>query len=79
MEVRSAETLGELPAWTTLDISTGIRRDTWALDLFITNATDEDAPIYMNAECTLETCGNQIYGIRHKPTTVALRFSKDFD
>jgi iron complex outermembrane receptor protein len=79
MEVAASEILGELPAWTTLDLSAGIRRDTWGLDLFVTNATGEDAPLYITAECTLETCGSQLYGIRHRPTTVSMRFTKDFD
>jgi iron complex outermembrane receptor protein len=79
MEVISALTLGELPAWTVLDISAGIGRDTWSLDMFITNATNDDTPLYKVAECTLETCGSQIYGARHRPTTVSLRFSKDFN
>ena len=48
-------------------------------DIFITNITDEDAPLYVTAECTLETCGQQLYGVRHRPTTVALRASFDFN
>ncbi len=74
-----APIIGDLPAWTTLDISAGIQSDTWALDLFVSNATNEDAPLYITAECTLETCGNQLYGVRHRPTTVSLRLSLDFD
>ena len=74
-----APIIGELPAWTTLDISAGIRNERWGLDMFITNVTNEDAPLYVTAECTLETCGNQLYGVRMRPTTVALRFSMDFD
>ncbi len=74
-----APIIGDLPAWTTLDISAGIQSDTWAVDLFISNATNEDAPLYVTAECTLETCGSQLYGVRHRPTTVSLRLSLDFD
>ena len=73
------EYIGDLPAWTTLDVSAGIRNDRWALDLFITNATGEDAPLYVTAECTLETCGGQLYGVRHRPTTVSLRGTIDFN
>ena len=35
--------IGRLPAWTTLDLSAGIRNDSWGLDLFVSNATGEDA------------------------------------
>ncbi len=74
-----APIIGDLPAWTTVDVSAGIRAESWGLDLFITNLTDEDAPIYVTAECTLETCGGQLYGVRHRPTTVALRATFDFE
>jgi len=73
-----APIIGELPAWTTIDLSAGIRAESWGLDLFITNLTDEDAPLYVTAECTLETCGSQLYGVRHRPTTIALRATFDF-
>jgi outer membrane receptor protein involved in Fe transport len=79
MDLTVAPIIGELPAWTTLDLSAGVSRDSWAVDLFITNVTNEDAPLYKTAECTLETCGNQIYSIRHRPTTVSLRASFDFE
>lgn len=79
MDLTVAPIIGKLPAWTTLDISAGIKNESWALDLFISNATNEDAPLYVTAECTLETCGSQLYGVRHRPTSVALRFSKDFE
>jgi outer membrane receptor protein involved in Fe transport len=79
MEVIIAEKMGDLPASTTLDLSAGIRNDSWGLDLFVTNATGEDAPLYQTAECTIETCGDQIYGVRHRPTTVSMRFTKDFN
>ncbi len=74
-----APIIGDLPAWTTLDLSAGIRAESWGLDLFVTNATGEDAPLYVTAECTLETCGAQLYGVRHRPTTVALRATFDFE
>jgi len=79
MDLTVLPILGKLPAWTTLDLAAGIRNDTWSLDLFVSNATNEDAPFYKTAECTLETCGAQLYGVRHRPTTVSLRFSMDFN
>jgi len=79
MNVATSDLLGVLPAWTTLDISAGIRKDDWSLDLFVSNATGEDAPIYSTAECAIDVCTDQLYGVRHKPTTVSLRFSKDFE
>ncbi len=74
-----APIIGDLPAWTTVDLSAGIQADAWAVDLFVSNATNEDAPLYVTAECTLETCGSQLYGVRHRPTTVSVRLSMDFN
>jgi len=71
--------LGVLPSYTTLDISAGIGKDSWGLDLFVSNATGEDAPLQYSAQCTAETCGGQVYGARIRPTTVGLRFTKDWN
>ena len=71
--------IGELPSYTTVDLSAGIGKDDWGLDLFVSNVTGEDAPLYYNAQCTAETCGSQVYGVRFRPTTVSVRFSKDFN
>ena len=74
-----APIIGDLPAWTQVDVSAGFRSESWGLDLFITNLTNEDAPLYVTAECTLETCGGTLYGVRVRPTTVALRATFDFN
>jgi outer membrane receptor protein involved in Fe transport len=70
---------GDVPAYTTLDLSAGIRKDSYAFDLFIKNATGEDAPLYLTGQCTAETCGAQNYGVRIRPMTVGLKFTKDWD
>ena len=69
---------GDVPSNTFLDLSVGIATDGYALDLFIKNATDEDAPLYLTSQCAAGTCGTQNYGVRARPRTVGLRFSKDF-
>jgi iron complex outermembrane receptor protein len=71
--------LGELESYSTLDFSAGVAKDDWGLDLFVSNATGEDASLLNTVQCTAETCGSQTYGIRIRPTTVSLRFRKDFD
>lgn len=70
---------GDLPAYTTVDLAAGFGKDDWSVDLFVNNATGEDKPLYYTAECIVETCGLQIYGVRIKPTTLTLRFTKDFN
>jgi iron complex outermembrane recepter protein len=69
---------GDIPSSSVLDLSAGIGRNTWLLELFVKNATDEDAPIYVGQECAVFVCGVQTYGLRRPPLTVGLKFSQEF-
>jgi iron complex outermembrane recepter protein len=70
---------GDIPSSTFLDLSAGIGRNSWLLDLFVKNATDEDAPFYTGAECNPQYCGPLVtYGLRRAPMTVGLKFSQEF-
>ena len=79
MDVAAAEALGELPGATTVDLAAGVQKNDWSLDLFVTNLTGEDAPFYRTTECVVETCGAQPYGVRIRPTTLTLRFTKNYN
>lgn len=79
LDQTAQEILGTLPSYTTLDLSAGFRKDDWGVDLFISNITNEDAPLYYTAQCTAETCGVQKYGIRIRPMTISARLTKDFN
>jgi outer membrane receptor protein involved in Fe transport len=70
---------GVMPSYTTLDLAAGFGRNDWLVDVFISNATGEDAPLYYSAQCTAETCGDQTYGARIRPTTITARFRMDFN
>ncbi|MET0718396.1 MAG: TonB-dependent receptor [Pseudoxanthomonas sp.] len=80
--------LGELPSYTTADFSAGIAKDSWALDLFISNAFDERAVISRFTQCGETICGasgvvaeypnGQIYTVTNQPRTVGIRFSQKF-
>ena len=70
--------IGTLPAFTTLDLAAGIARDTWSLDLFVSNATGADEPLLYSAQCVAETCGSQVYAHRIKPRTIGLQYRMDF-
>jgi len=70
--------VGDIPSSTVLDLSTGIGRDSWGLELFIGNVTNEDAPMDISYQCSISVCGVQTYGIRMQPRTFGLRFSQEF-
>lgn len=78
MDQRDNAIRGGVPAYTTADLSAGIAKEDWSVELFIKNATDEDAPIYLTAQCVPTTCGGQNYGVRFRPRTFAIRYTKDF-
>jgi hypothetical protein len=69
---------GDFPSHTLLDLAAGIRKDSYAVDLFIKNATDEDSPWYDTSQCSSSTC-LQRYVVRERPTTIALKFTIDFE
>ena len=80
LNVRINEIRGEVPENTFVDLSFGIGKESWSAELFIKNATDEDAPMYYTSQCgNPDNCGAQNYAVRARPLTVSLRFNKDFN
>ncbi len=78
--------LGNLPAYTTVDFSAGIKKNSWALDAFLENAFDERGQVARFAQCTETVCANggdpktgQVYVVPVAPRTFGLRFTQDFD
>ena len=70
---------GEVPSSTFLDLTAGIRNESFAVEFFIKNATDEDAPLYLVSQCGNPTnCGAQNYAVTARPRTYGLRFSQEF-
>jgi outer membrane receptor protein involved in Fe transport len=69
---------GDVPSNTFIDITAGISNDVYSVDLFIKNATDEDAPLYLTSQCATGTCGTQNYGVRSRPRTIGLKFTQEF-
>jgi iron complex outermembrane recepter protein len=79
-DLRDAENalLGDLAAYTTLDLSFGWRRGAWALDVFLKNATNETTELSRFAECATLTCGFQPYTVSTPPRTLGIRWSRNF-
>jgi outer membrane receptor protein involved in Fe transport len=70
--------LGDVPSSTVVNSSFGIRKDSYSVELFVQNVTDENAIRAKTAECTFTVCGYQAHGIRYQPRTVGIRFSQEF-
>jgi iron complex outermembrane receptor protein len=69
---------GDIPSSTFLDLAFGLENDKYAVELFVSNATDEDSPLYVTSNCSPQVCGSQIYGVQNRPRTIGIRFSQDF-
>jgi outer membrane receptor protein involved in Fe transport len=69
---------GDIPSSTFLDLAFGIENEKYAVELFLSNATDEDSPLYVTSNCSPQVCGGQIYGVQSRPRTIGIRFSQDF-
>ncbi|HEX9706275.1 MAG TPA: TonB-dependent receptor [Steroidobacteraceae bacterium] len=78
LNLADAAVYGDIPSSTFLDLAFGVENDKYAIELFVSNATDEDAPLYVTSECTPQVCGGQNYGVKSRPRTIGIRFSQDF-
>ena len=79
-DLRTAEggIIGELPAYTSFDLSAGLQFPAFNIDFFIRNATDERGELYRYTECAIATCGAQYYVVPIQPRTFAMRVSRSF-
>jgi outer membrane receptor protein involved in Fe transport len=50
--------IGDLPAYQTFDFTIGIKKNNWALDLFVKNAFDERGQLGRFFQCREDVCGN---------------------
>jgi outer membrane receptor protein involved in Fe transport len=70
--------LTDLPSSTTVDLSTGVDKNSFAFEVFVNNATDERVEIYRYVECPTQTCGPQPYVVTNKPRTIGVKFGQKF-
>ena len=72
-------TLGQQPAFTTLDLSMGVEQKSYSFEIFVKNATNETVELYRYAECTPQTCGPYaVYAGLGEPRTIGIRFGEKF-
>ncbi len=78
LRLEQREILGKLDAYTTLDVSAGMKFKDWNIDLFIKNVTDTNAETSRFAQCAETVCGAQTYISIAQPRTFGVRFSQEF-
>jgi outer membrane receptor protein involved in Fe transport len=78
LEIADNEFIGEIPSSTFANLAFGLVKEKYTIELFVSNATNEDAPLGINTECTTSVCGVQPIAVRARPRTFGIRYSYDF-
>jgi outer membrane receptor protein involved in Fe transport len=63
--------IGDLPSYSTFDFAIGVKKDKWALDLFVKNAFDERGELGRFFQCSESVCGNDHPGDEVYPPPAA--------
>jgi outer membrane receptor protein involved in Fe transport len=78
LNAEHAAIIGDLPSTTFLDLAFGFNTDKYGVELFVSNATDEDAPLNLQGNCEPGQCGAAPHGVIPRPRTFGIRFRQDF-
>ena len=88
LRIEANDILGDMPSYNMVDLSAGIRKDNWTLNLYVKNLTDARAQFNRFTMCGESICGasgvaplypdGQIYEVVSTPRTIGLRFAQDF-
>jgi len=78
LELADNAVYGDIPSSTFLNLAFGLERERYAVELYVSNVTNEDAPLGVTSECTPQVCGVQTKGVKSRPRTIGIRFSQDF-
>ncbi|MBP6379254.1 MAG: TonB-dependent receptor [Sphingorhabdus sp.] len=88
-DLRTAEKAikGGLKSYSTVDLSFGVKNDTWSIEAFATNLFDQFGVVNTGLQCLETTCGDDggvtagggvFYDTLIKPRVIGLKFSRDF-
>ena len=69
--------IGQNPAYGTLDLAFGLDRNSYALELFLTNAFDKRGEVFRFNQCGSCSIVNN-YVVPTQPRTIAIKFSQKF-
>ncbi len=88
LRLAEREILGDLDAYTTVDVSAGYRRNDWKVDVYVNNLFDERGELNRFTQCAESVCGaagvvpeypnGQVYTVVTQPRTIGVRFSQEF-
>ncbi|WP_017462191.1 TonB-dependent receptor [Dyella ginsengisoli] len=80
--------VGDMPAYTTLDLSAGYNWASFSVNVYVNNVFDKRAALYKYTECAESVCAahgvvpqypnGQVYTVTNQPRTIGVRFTQDF-
>jgi outer membrane receptor protein involved in Fe transport len=70
--------LGDQPSYDLVDLSFGLSRNDYTVELFVNNVTDERSILYRTVQCAETVCGAQPYIYTSPPRTIGLKFTQRF-
>jgi len=77
LRLKERSLLGRVKGYQSLDLSAGVDRDTWNLELALTNVGDIIGETNRSSECTPTVCG-QTYIRPLRPRTFSIKFGQRF-
>jgi iron complex outermembrane recepter protein len=78
---------GNLPSYTTVDVSAGLKSDRWSAELFVRNLFDENGQVVRSIQCVETVCGDpdgqtaiggKVYTFVIQPRTIGLKVGTKF-
>ena len=78
LEAHPESIVGPLPAFTTLDLSLGVAKDKWSLELYLDNAFDKRGELNRTAQCGADYCYQNYRVYPVKPQVVGVKFGNKF-
>lgn len=78
LDLTENDIVGEIPWSARVDLSAGIQKDSYSVELFVQNVTNEDDVLGKTSNCDTNKCGYQSYGLRQQPRTIGISFSQKF-
>lgn len=87
LRVETRDIVGDFPAYTTVDLSAGVRTERYSVELFATNLFDSNGKTSRSVQCGESVCGDPdnltvsggiFYNYTIRPRTVGLKFGTRF-
>ena len=78
LDVADNAIYGDIPSSSFLNLAFGLEAASYAVELYASNVTNEDAPLGVTSECTPQVCGVQTKGVKARPIAIGIRFSQSF-